>query len=270
MRRKKKDILEIAREKLEELGLPPNPLLPALPHLMLAVFNEETPDNFDLNMYDRQDMENEISAMLQYSDKAVLRMLGLHDQDKYDQVREQLEKANTVEEIRYLLVGEVLYEAMSENLDDFPNKLWINPIEPFVQREAEARRIESLRTYTQNGQNTPPKEKEKKREHHELKHREEINAHFRKLRQEAEAHRAEKVQKKKRPHHLDKHQEEINAHFDKLHKEAEARRAEKEQKKKRVHHLEKHLEEMEAHFRKLREEAEAKRKKPGESDNQDK
>ena len=91
-------------------------------------------------------MENEISVMLQYSYKALLRMLGLHDQDRYEQVREQLEKANTMEEIRNLLVGEVLYQAMAENLDDFPHRLWINPVEPFVRWEVEARIIESLIT----------------------------------------------------------------------------------------------------------------------------
>jgi hypothetical protein len=124
-------LLEIATDKLNSLYVPVNKELSILPQLMLAVFNEETKDNLDLNMYDRQDMEQEIQSLLTYSDKAVRVMLGLQDREREREISQMLSKASTDDQIREVLISELLFEAMRQNLGNFPNKLRINPVEKF-------------------------------------------------------------------------------------------------------------------------------------------
>lgn len=126
-----KTLLEVAKKKLDLLNVETNPEFSILAQLMMAVFNEETPDDLDLNMYDRNGMEQEILALLDYSDKAVFVMLGLRDLERQRQIEQMLEEAKTENQIREVLIMELLYESMRENLDDFPNRLRISPAEKF-------------------------------------------------------------------------------------------------------------------------------------------
>jgi hypothetical protein len=124
-----KPLLEIAKEKLESRFGGVTPTWSILPQLMLSVFNEETPDDLDLNIYDRQEMEQEISFLLNYSDKAVLIMLGLRDPEREEDITRMLSEAKTEEEIRDVVIMELLFEAMRNNSDSFPNQLRISPAE---------------------------------------------------------------------------------------------------------------------------------------------
>ena len=58
-------------------------------------------------------------------------ILGLVDKDQSEEVCRELDQANTLEQVRRVLVEEVLYNAMKENLDFFPNQLRIGPAEKF-------------------------------------------------------------------------------------------------------------------------------------------
>ncbi len=125
-----KTLQEVVNDKLiNVLGIYPTPGWSILPQLMMTVFNEEIPDNLPLNMYDRQEMEQEVQALLTYSDKAVRVMLGLHKEDREQELIQQLEQAKTEEQLREILIMDLLYQSMSENLDDFPNKLRFSPAE---------------------------------------------------------------------------------------------------------------------------------------------
>jgi|WetSurMetagenome_2_1015567.scaffolds.fasta_scaffold00004_15 hypothetical protein len=114
-------LLEIAKEKLDKkLQMPVTKGWSILPQLMLAVFNEETMHDLDLNMNDRQEMEQEIIALLYYSDKTVARMLELNSPEREEEIALKLDIARTESEIREILIVDLLFEAMRENLDDFP------------------------------------------------------------------------------------------------------------------------------------------------------
>jgi hypothetical protein len=126
-----KSLIEIAKEKLDSLNMEISQGMSLLPQLMLAVFNEETPDDLDLNMYDRNDMEQEIIHLLNRSDKAVWVMLGLNNPEREEDITRMLSEAVTIEQIREVMIMELLYEAMSENSDFFPNQLRISPAEKF-------------------------------------------------------------------------------------------------------------------------------------------
>jgi hypothetical protein len=126
-----KPLLEIAKDKLDNLDFPVREGWSILPQLMLLVFNEETPDNLDLNIYDRQEMEDKVMALLNYSDKAVWIMLGLNNKEREEEIQENLLKATTSDEIRDVLIADLLYNSMAENLDNFPNRLRISPAEKF-------------------------------------------------------------------------------------------------------------------------------------------
>lgn len=113
-------LLEIANEKLKLLRVYQRSDQAILPQLMLRVFNEETPDDLNLNMYDRNDMEQEVIALLEYSDKQVMIMLHLTDPEREQEIATLLIKTETTDQIREVMIMEVLFEAMMENLDDFP------------------------------------------------------------------------------------------------------------------------------------------------------
>jgi hypothetical protein len=106
-------LLKIARHKLDLLQYPFNPELATIPQLILAVFNEETPDDLDLDIYDRNDMEQEVIAPMDYSDKAVQVMLGLRDTERAEDITRMLSRANTVKEIRQVMIMDLLFEAIS-------------------------------------------------------------------------------------------------------------------------------------------------------------
>jgi hypothetical protein len=98
-----------------------------LGQLIFTVFNEETPDQFDFRMTVRQDLQ----------DKAYELYLGtVEDVDKFlfasntelepeEAIREclriaaKITNANDDDELRDILIGELLYEAMSFH-DDWP------------------------------------------------------------------------------------------------------------------------------------------------------
>jgi hypothetical protein len=124
-----KPLLEIAKDKLDNLDFPVREGWSILPQLMLLVFNEETPDNLDLNIYDRQEMEDKVMALLNYSDKAVWIMLGLNNKEREEEIQENLLKAKTRDEIRDVLIADLLYNSMAETSDSFPNQLRISPAE---------------------------------------------------------------------------------------------------------------------------------------------
>jgi hypothetical protein len=124
---KMKSFLRIAKEKFESLGGSINPNCSILGQLMMRVFNEDTPDDLGLNMYDRQEMETEISFLLFYSDRRVWIMLGLDDPEREEDIARMLLEAKAEEEIRDVVIMELLYEAMRD--EDFPNQLRISPAE---------------------------------------------------------------------------------------------------------------------------------------------
>ena len=124
------EILKIAKEWLAKLQVPENGM-PILPLLMLAVFNEETQDGLELNLYDREQMRQEIISLALYSDNQVPSLLGLTDPERRQEVLKMLRKAKTQDQLREVLIMEVLYEAMRESLDNFPTQARLSPAEPF-------------------------------------------------------------------------------------------------------------------------------------------
>lgn len=72
-------LIEIVKDKLDGLYCPYNPRESLLGQLMLAVFNEETPDGLTLNMYDRDEMEQEVLTLSYHSDERAMKLLLLTD-----------------------------------------------------------------------------------------------------------------------------------------------------------------------------------------------
>jgi hypothetical protein len=126
-----KKLNKTIKDRLEQLRVPADEDQALLPQLMLTIFNEETPDNLVIGIYDRQEMEDEIFSLLRYSNKAVEIMLELEDQEVQEDLARRIEEAPTEEELREVLIMDLLYEVMSRNLDHFPNKyhLKISPVE---------------------------------------------------------------------------------------------------------------------------------------------
>ena len=110
-------LLKLAREKLDLLQAPINPDRPIIPQLMLAVFNEETPNDLDLKMSLRQDLEQEVITLLGYSDKVVLRMLNLVSEERIQEILQKLIHATTESQLREVLIEDLLYRAMQELSD---------------------------------------------------------------------------------------------------------------------------------------------------------
>jgi hypothetical protein len=127
-------LLEIAKDKLRALYIPYDKSEPVLAQLMMAVFNEETPDDLGLNMYDRNDMEQIILDLLWYhSDESVHKWLHLIDEERGQDAIRMLSEAKTIDQIRDVIIMDILYFAMSENLDGFPNLLRISP--PYYDKQ---------------------------------------------------------------------------------------------------------------------------------------
>ncbi len=126
-----KTLNETIKDKLFDLRMGVNPEQALLPQLMLAVFNEETPDNLAIGIYDRQEMQDEVISLLRYSNKQVEIMLGLTEQEYQQELARQIQQAQTDDQLRDVLIMDFLYEVMSRNLDHFPNKyhLKISPAE---------------------------------------------------------------------------------------------------------------------------------------------
>ena len=76
-------LLKVALEKLEKLNVPLNKRQSILLELLLAVFNEVIPDELELKMSLRQDLETQVITLLGNSDESVQRMLNLVNQTGY-------------------------------------------------------------------------------------------------------------------------------------------------------------------------------------------
>jgi hypothetical protein len=74
-------------------------------------------------------METEISFLLLYSDRRVWIILGLDDPEREEDITRMLSEAKTEEEIGDVVIMELLFEAMRNNSDSFPNQLRISPAE---------------------------------------------------------------------------------------------------------------------------------------------
>ena len=58
-------------------------------------------------------------------------MLGLQDLDRQEDITRLLSQANTEDAIRQIIIMDLLFEAMRENSDRFPNQLRISQVEEF-------------------------------------------------------------------------------------------------------------------------------------------
>jgi hypothetical protein len=116
-------LINVAKEKLDQLQFPINEKSPILPQLMLAVFNEETPYELNLNMGDRASMEQQIFELMDYSDDEVIIWLNLQEEESQEQFADLLKQSKSEEEIREVLILEILFEAMRENYDEFPSRI---------------------------------------------------------------------------------------------------------------------------------------------------
>ena len=109
-----KTLVEIATEKLKLLRVYPRPEQAILPQLMSAVYNEE--EGYDLGLSDNQrdDLLKEIQAMLHYTDRQVKAMLYLEEEELEEAAARDLQAAQTEEEIRQVLIVDVLMSAMEQ------------------------------------------------------------------------------------------------------------------------------------------------------------
>lgn len=112
------ELLKLLEEKTILLGLTPQE-----PYLgrMLNVLVQE----LDLNMYDRQKMEDEIMELRYAPDEEILEYLELEPEELY----EYLLPLKTEAEIQEVLVGDLMYQAVAAHLDDFPTNRRITPYE---------------------------------------------------------------------------------------------------------------------------------------------
>ncbi len=114
-------LAEVVKDKLYSLCCPYNPRESLLGQLMISVFNEETPDDLPLNMYDRNDMEQEVCTLLYCSDAEVFRKLHLTSPESHQELAQKLDEAKTIEEVTDLLIMDILWNMMSEQYDGFPH-----------------------------------------------------------------------------------------------------------------------------------------------------
>ena len=112
-----KTLLEIATEKIISLRhYPPDKKEPILPQLMFMVFNEEDKGAYELGLSDNQrdDLQKEILAMLHYTDRQVKAMLYLEEEELEEAAARDLQAAQTEEEIRQVLIVDLLMSAMEQ------------------------------------------------------------------------------------------------------------------------------------------------------------
>jgi hypothetical protein len=107
-------LLKVALEKLDNLNVPVNRSQPVLPQLMLAVFNEETPDELEMKPSLRQELEQEAILLLNYSNKSVQRILNLVKKDRIQEILQKLMLAKTECQLREVLIIDLLYMALHE------------------------------------------------------------------------------------------------------------------------------------------------------------
>jgi len=114
-----KNLLQISREKLESMGGTINPHYSIIPQLMLAVFNSEEQDNLEMAMETREDMEQEVLFMMEMKDQVVLNLLAPNQEDQEFLIQE-ISQAKTPDELRDVLIVELLQTKMMENSDWVP------------------------------------------------------------------------------------------------------------------------------------------------------
>lgn len=123
-------INKIAREKLLKMQVAPIEGYSLLPQLMFTVFNLETEDELEIGMYDRDLMWQEVDLLQRYNDRAVQIMLGLEDEGDRKRLAKALQDAKTDEDLREILIADLLYNRMCDLLDDFPSQTRISPAAP--------------------------------------------------------------------------------------------------------------------------------------------
>lgn len=118
-----KELKKLLEEIMLKLGLQPKaPCLAELLHYLVQ--------DLDLNMYDKQKMEDEIMELLYSPDEEVIEYLEMEPEELY----ERLLPLKTEEELREVLVGDLMYDAVADHLDDFPTNLRITPFEGTIRR----------------------------------------------------------------------------------------------------------------------------------------
>lgn len=112
-------LLEIAKDKIKILYGYHDPSDPVFTTLMLAVFNFDNPGDLPLNMEDETEMLHIVNKLQDYKDQAVLKWLGLEDEIRLRQITEDLEEAQTEDDLRDVLIMDLMFEAMRDNFDWF-------------------------------------------------------------------------------------------------------------------------------------------------------
>lgn len=117
-------LLEIAQEKLESLDYPIYKGIPIMAQIIAAILNLTTEDELeletDLNRYSPDEVIVLGQELLACSETRVMTYLRLTDPDRQAEIAQRLEKAITKEEIRELLIEEILVTAIKETEDPDP------------------------------------------------------------------------------------------------------------------------------------------------------
>ena len=118
---------EAAKKKYRELNLgnsnqPPKSFLA---DLLMAIYGCETKDYLNLPMADKQDIEDQILNMTWLYPEGIEETFL--DEEFLDisyamDLRDMLSTATTFEELQEVLILELMYTAMSYNLDSFPSR----------------------------------------------------------------------------------------------------------------------------------------------------
>lgn len=116
-------LTEIAQEKLKLLGVPiSNPRLSIIPQLMLTVFNIDNMDQVGFHPDETDDLLQEVLDLSYLPDLKVEAYLAPDEETMEDAIR-LLEEAITEDDIRHVLMVELLYNRKSER-EDWPPRFY--------------------------------------------------------------------------------------------------------------------------------------------------
>jgi len=118
-----KTIQEIATEKFKSLDYPIYTGIPIMAQIINAVLTlttEAEQENLDLNRYDLEEVIFISQQLLTFSDKAVMRYLGLMDPDHELEMAQYLEEAKTLSQIKEVVIENLLVQAITETEEPEP------------------------------------------------------------------------------------------------------------------------------------------------------
>lgn len=102
----------------------PYPIINPLGHIIFSIFNQETSDDkLDLRLSVRDDMENMALKLSSSSPEETDYFLLANtdtDYEEQERIAKQIALAKDDDELRDLLIMELLYQAMINALDDWP------------------------------------------------------------------------------------------------------------------------------------------------------